>query len=705
MASYIFVILLYSFGTVSSVLWNPRPSTGIVNISTIGFATKSTETKIVGEYFYKIDNWSRHKSVLRLKDTEITLDPFQGVSILIDLNLQVRIFWAVNQLGVNAITSQIKNDRLFSCMQSFETDSRSYDATSFFFASQYRNVPSSNDKGTSTFQSMAIGVPANFYIYYEYEKIASDIEFPTALYIALIKNEIFNYTFPLSGRKRFPEIVNQTNCGSPGRYVFHVKTSKISTSAAPATTLTGAATTTTTTTEAVTTPNKTITTTPLTTTATVTNPIIATTTTTTGPTATLTVTMPNVTTTTAASTTTATVTNPNVATTKTTEPTNTSTVTTPNVIITTTTSTITANVTNPNITTTIGATTTATLRPLNKTTTGTTATTPNKTTTISTTTTTTTTTTRTTTPAPVIINGGWSEWIVTAECVKRNNTFVRPSRRECNNPTPVNGKHCQGENRRFTACTPEQNPPVTQSTEAKLQGRLTIKNLTINGKTTTNQELQQIIEQKGETYKKLKNESEAALLVIFRKTNPNVVRVIVQELKVGSLIVDYVVVFDVKKKNITIENPIKNTTNIFSSSSVFEGETSPKLSEIADYNECDDRGSCDTNAHCLKFKGVYSYSCQCKAGFTGTGFSCQAVKSKKKSSKSFLILIVLVVVSILLVALVAICCYIRLHQKKKPKRKNAFKKNFNNTMRFEAMRREIDQRTNNDLINLEARKI
>lgn len=54
MAAYIFFILLYSFGTVSSVLWNPLPATGIVNSSTTGFETTSSETKTVGEYSYKV---------------------------------------------------------------------------------------------------------------------------------------------------------------------------------------------------------------------------------------------------------------------------------------------------------------------------------------------------------------------------------------------------------------------------------------------------------------------------------------------------------------------------------------------------------------------------------------------------------------------------------------------------------------------------
>ena len=112
---------------------------------------------------------------------------------------------------------------------------------------------------------------------------------------------------------------------------------------------------------------------------------------------------------------------------------------------------------------------------------------------------------------------------------------------------------------------------------------MTLHDLKINNTLTTIRDLENILKQKGDVYNSLKSATEAGLYVLFQRDNVNVKSVVVTEMKSGSLVVDYVVEFDVNNRNISLQklNPVKKKTDIYLKDSIFSANTSPELSQVS----------------------------------------------------------------------------------------------------------------------------
>lgn len=180
----------------------------------------------------------------------------------------------------------------------------------------------------------------------------------------------------------------------------------------------------------------------------------------------------------------------------------------------------------------------------------------------------------------------WSEWSVAASCVPRGSRHVRIFNRECRiesgEVADQSKLRCPGNTTtKSEPCTPARSAPYTESKESIAKGELTLKNLTIDGVVISNEVLENIIEQKGELYQELKNTTQTSLLSFYRSKNPDVERVDVTGLRVGSLVVEYVVVLKGSGKTTADLNVFPDSAvNIFPKDSVFKAETSAKFSKI-----------------------------------------------------------------------------------------------------------------------------
>ena len=189
-----------------------------------------------------------------------------------------------------------------------------------------------------------------------------------------------------------------------------------------------------------------------------------------------------------------------------------------------------------------------------------------------------------TTTTPVTVIGEWTTWTAVSGCIRVQKSYVKQFKRSCTNSSPGNKIRCIGNSHKSEPCSPDTKKPLTMSRVAKATCKMTLKDLKINGKITTNKALQNIVSEKGKIYNELKNETEVSLFLLYKKTIPNLKRVTVLELSVGSLVVDYIVEIEVKSSE-PIKwkkfNPIQNTTSLFDGNSRFKATTSPQLIEIS----------------------------------------------------------------------------------------------------------------------------
>ena len=132
-------------------------------------------------------------------------------------------------------------------------------------------------------------------------------------------------------------------------------------------------------------------------------------------------------------------------------------------------------------------------------------------------------------------------------------------------------------------CQPRDEAPLTISSVAKAQGKVTLLELKMNNTLILDIELENILIEKGNYYAQLKRETENSLFALFQSNNVEVRNITVTELNVGSLIVDYVVELDISHSEITLQslNPVKYSRDIFLKDSPFNAKTSPQYSEIA----------------------------------------------------------------------------------------------------------------------------
>lgn len=145
------------------------------------------------------------------------------------------------------------------------------------------------------------------------------------------------------------------------------------------------------------------------------------------------------------------------------------------------------------------------------------------------------------------------------------------------------GSHqCNGNKTTTTEpCTPSVSSPFTESNRSIAKGHLVLKNLTIDGAKITNEDLQHIIDEKGKVFEKIKNSSAISLLSFYRKSNPDVEQVIVTNLSVGSLVIEYIIILKGHNQTVSDLNVFPNTTvNIFPDDSIFAAETSAQFSSI-----------------------------------------------------------------------------------------------------------------------------
>ena len=143
-------------------------------------------------------------------------------------------------------------------------------------------------------------------------------------------------------------------------------------------------------------------------------------------------------------------------------------------------------------------------------------------------------------------------------------------------------KYCR-EITKSEKCEPRDEAPLTISSLAKAQGKVTLFELKVNNTLIADKELENILIEKGNFYAQLKRETESGLFALFQSNNIEVKFVTVTELKVGSLIVDYIVEFYISHSEVTLQslNPVKYNRDIFLKDSPFNAKTSPKYSEIS----------------------------------------------------------------------------------------------------------------------------
>ena len=173
--------------------------------------------------------------------------------------------------------------------------------------------------------------------------------------------------------------------------------------------------------------------------------------------------------------------------------------------------------------------------------------------------------------------GDWSSWKVIVDCIETDDGYAKLYRREC-----TGGKYCYGNSKKSEKCKLRSKAPVTSSTEAKAIGKVTLLDLQFKKQFLTRNELEDILNKKGDTYKKLSSELIAGLISLFDSNNINVKTIDITKMKTGSLKVDYMVKFKITNALLTAQdlNPVKKTTNIFLPNSLFSTETKPGLSEM-----------------------------------------------------------------------------------------------------------------------------
>ena len=141
---------------------------------------------------------------------------------------------------------------------------------------------------------------------------------------------------------------------------------------------------------------------------------------------------------------------------------------------------------------------------------------------------------------------------------------------------------CVGSFEKFVPCKKENVKPVTYSTEANINGKVRVVDMQLDGEELPNTELKKKLQTERDLTK-LKQIAKITIEKLFYARDFDIVKVEIISLKIGSLIIEYVVTIDTKtveNKTVSGFNPVEKETIVFEDVSHYKGKILPAYSFI-----------------------------------------------------------------------------------------------------------------------------
>ena len=141
---------------------------------------------------------------------------------------------------------------------------------------------------------------------------------------------------------------------------------------------------------------------------------------------------------------------------------------------------------------------------------------------------------------------------------------------------------CVGSFEKFVPCKKENVKPVTYNTEANINGKVRVVDMQLDGEVLPNTELQKKLQTERDLAK-LKQIAKITIEKLFYARDLDIVKVEIISLKIGSLIIEYVVTIDTKtveNKTVSGFNPVEKETVVFEDVSHYKGKILPAYSFI-----------------------------------------------------------------------------------------------------------------------------
>ena len=142
---------------------------------------------------------------------------------------------------------------------------------------------------------------------------------------------------------------------------------------------------------------------------------------------------------------------------------------------------------------------------------------------------------------------------------------------------------CVGSFEKFVPCKKENSKPVTYNKQANINGKVRVVDMQFEGKVLPNNELQKKLKTEKDKAK-LKQIAKITIEKLFFARDIDFLDVEIVDLKIGSLIIEYVVIVDtqtVKNKTVTSFNPVEREIVVFEDVSHYKGKILPAYSYIS----------------------------------------------------------------------------------------------------------------------------
>lgn len=139
-----------------------------------------------------------------------------------------------------------------------------------------------------------------------------------------------------------------------------------------------------------------------------------------------------------------------------------------------------------------------------------------------------------------------------------------------------------GSFQKFVPCKKENAKPVTYNKEANINGKVRVVDMQLDGQVLPNTELKKKLQTEKDRAK-LKQIAKITIEKLFFARDIDIVNVKIIGLKIGSLIIEYVVTIDTKtveNKTVARFNPVEKETVVFEDVSHYKGKILPTYSYI-----------------------------------------------------------------------------------------------------------------------------
>lgn len=141
---------------------------------------------------------------------------------------------------------------------------------------------------------------------------------------------------------------------------------------------------------------------------------------------------------------------------------------------------------------------------------------------------------------------------------------------------------CVGSFEKFVPCKKENAKPVTYNTKANMNGKVRVVDMQLDGQVLPNSELKKKLQTERDRAR-LKQIAKITIEKLFIARDIGIIKVEIIDLKIGSLIIEYVVTIDTKtveNKTVARFNPVEKETVVFEDVSSYKGKILPTYSYI-----------------------------------------------------------------------------------------------------------------------------